>query len=389
MDMDMERDRVLILVPSLAGGGQERQAIQTAKLLLESYEVYLVVFTLRKQKYASDVPIIDLNLPTQRGPIRKFFQQVKRAYKLFQLRRKLHPLAVFSFGDTANLSAVLSHGYGYNIVSIRGYAGARKSFINTYIFRRANLITCVSKEIKARIDELFHRFSSKTRVIYNALDLKSIRRESQETGVGKLSEFQIISVGRLTKIKGLRHLLRAFKMLVDRKLDVTLLMLGDGEEMSSLVKLAETLGIAPRVHFLGFQSNPYAYMRNSDLFVLTSIHEGFPNVILEAMACGLPVVSTDCYSGPLEILGAKREPSSGIRKATYGILVPAFSHDCSHEHEKDTCLADAMELMVRSGELRNHYRRQSTIRAREFHLDRQRDELIKILTSLRNSYYVS
>ena len=85
--------------------------------------------------------------------------------------------------------------------------------------------------------------------------------------------------------------------------NIEIIFLGDGEEKENLVSLAKSLKVAKRVHFLGRVKNPYKYMAKSDIFVSCSESEGFPNVLVEAMICGIPVISSDCISGPMEILG--------------------------------------------------------------------------------------
>ena len=111
----------------------------------------------------------------------------------------------------------------------------------------------------------------------------------------------ILAVGRMKKVKDFSTLLRAFARLLDQR-PARLIVLGEGRLQPSLRSLARELGIAEKVDFPGFKENPYAFLARADLFVLSSRHEALPTVLIEAMACGCPVVSTDCPSGPREIL---------------------------------------------------------------------------------------
>lgn len=129
------------------------------------------------------------------------------------------------------------------------------------------------------------------------------------------SKSVILGVGRLTKQKDFSTLIKAFARLRDSQ-EVYLVILGKGEDSTKLKKLAEDLGVSSYVSFPGFVDNPYAYMNSADIFVQTPIWEGFGNVLVEAMACGTPVVSTDCPHGPREILEDGR----------YGMLVPVGDH---------------------------------------------------------------
>ncbi len=121
----------------------------------------------------------------------------------------------------------------------------------------------------------------------------------------------ILSCGRLVDQKGYSTLIRAFAELL-RSRPARLVILGEGPKRQGLIKLIRDLGIAHAVDLPGFYLNPFAYMAKAQVFVLASLYEGFPNVLVQAMACGTPVVSTDCPSGPKEILEDGR----------YGCLVP-------------------------------------------------------------------
>lgn len=121
----------------------------------------------------------------------------------------------------------------------------------------------------------------------------------------------VVSVGRLTRQKNYALLLRAFER-VRRRIDARLMIMGKGEQRSDLEELAEALGVADDVALPGFVDNPFALMARASVFVLSSDWEGLPSVLIEALAVGCPVVSTDCPSGPREILEDGR----------YGRLVP-------------------------------------------------------------------
>jgi glycosyltransferase involved in cell wall biosynthesis len=120
-----------------------------------------------------------------------------------------------------------------------------------------------------------------------------------------------VNAGRLVEMKDQRNLLHAFSLYL-RRAPGRLLILGTGPMRAELETLAGTLGVAPHVDFVGFVQNPLPYMREADAFVLSSRSEGFGNVLVEALGCGTPVISTNCPHGPADILENGR----------YGILVP-------------------------------------------------------------------
>lgn len=137
----------------------------------------------------------------------------------------------------------------------------------------------------------------------------------------------ILGVGRLEPAKNFSGLLRSFALVADERDEVRLLILGEGSERSDLRDLAERLGVADRVELPGYVENPYKYMQRASVFALSSVREGLPTVLVEAMACGCPVVSTDCPNGPSEILA----------DGEYGPLVPT---------EDDEALARAIEFAL-------------------------------------------
>ena len=146
----------------------------------------------------------------------------------------------------------------------------------------------------------------------------------------------IVSVGRQDYIKGFWHLIKAFSIVAKEKDNVRLMILGTGD-WTSYYKLVEDLGIKDKVAFMGIKKNPFPYVAASDLYVLSSNHEGFPNALLEAMALGKPCIAADCKTGPREILLTENEYNSLLKirpdgsstdkaiEGEYGILVPDMS----------------------------------------------------------------
>ena len=154
----------------------------------------------------------------------------------------------------------------------------------------------------------------------------------------------------MTHAKGYPCLIRAYH-LISKKITSDLVILGIGEEEERLRVLTRELGIEERVEFLGFQENPYKFMKNASLFVLSSLWESFALVIVEAMACGVPVISTDCPSGPGEI----------ITPGENGMLV-------SPADEK--ALAEAMLKLLEDESLRRKFSCEGKKRAEDFRIEK-------------------
>lgn len=132
-------------------------------------------------------------------------------------------------------------------------------------------------------------------------DLKTLASDECGHPWFALGEPVILGIGRLARQKDFHTLIRAFHTVVQRR-PARLVILGEGKERSALEELVRSLGLEERVDMPGFVSNPFSYLSRASLFVLSSAWEGSPNVLIEALAVGTPVVSTDCPSGPREIL---------------------------------------------------------------------------------------
>jgi glycosyltransferase involved in cell wall biosynthesis len=199
------------------------------------------------------------------------------------------------------------------------------------------------------------------KVIYNPIvDLRIDQLANQPLSHPWLASGQppvLIAAGRLSPEKDFGTLLRAFEML-HRQIECRLILLGDGPERTSLEQLACNLGVQENVQFLGFVANPYMYMKRASVFVLSSIREGLPTALVEALSLNVPVVSTDCANGPREIL------CNGL----YGTLVPVGDANG---------IASAVAAVLRSKAQTN-----IAVAAEPFTLDRAVDSYSALLSAL-------
>jgi len=187
-------------------------------------------------------------------------------------------------------------------------------------YKWTHFIVAVSKGVADDIIQITGLPSEKVKVIYNPVVTPNIvERAAEPLEHPWLSDGDvpvIVGIGRLTKQKDFHTLIRAFAV-VRRTRPCRLVILGDGGDRESLLSLAQEQGVLTDVDFPGFQQNPFAWLSRSSLFVLSSRWEGFGIVIVEALALGIPVVSTDCPNGPREIL----------KDGEYGPLVPVEDPD--------------------------------------------------------------
>lgn len=203
------------------------------------------------------------------------------------------------------------------------------------------------------------------RVIPHGVDADRITRLADEAPADLPRHPYFIAVGRLVPQKDYPTLLTAFAEAWGRGLNHELVILGTGSQEAAIKELADKLGVADRVHFKGQQANPYAYMKRAKALVLSSVYEGFGLVLLEAMTLGVPCISTDCPSGPAEILGS----------GEFGTLVPM----------KDPhALANAMLELVSDPALRQTLIDKAHQRATELSLGRMTAKYLQLFDDVRN-----
>jgi glycosyltransferase involved in cell wall biosynthesis len=314
---------IALFLPALHSGGAERVMLNlAAELVARGHRVDLVLAT-AEGPYLDAIPagvrLVDLGCR----------RTITAIVPLVGYLRRERPQALYAAIDHANVVALLANRLAGDpsriVVSVHSplSIGTGKNRLRGHLvtglarrlYRRAGLIVTVSEGIRSDVVETLGLPPDKVRVIHNAVltvDPASRGRAPLDPDLADLEHRPfIVSAGRLATSKDFPTLLRAFAML-DRGDDLSLVILGEGPERPALEALAEELDIADRVRFAGFRSNPFALFARARLFVLASTREGLPTVLIEAMATGCPIVSTDCPHGPREILADGR----------YGRLVP-------------------------------------------------------------------
>lgn len=229
-----------------------------------------------------------------------------------------------------------------------------------WLYPKSDLILTNSK---ANITDLKNHFAINTTLlsIYNPIDLKNILSKKEEKVKDvDFTKFTYIMLGRFVNEKDHGSLLEAFSMLPN-KIDCQLLLIGHGKNEHSIRLKAAELKITPNVIFIAFTENPYKYLSKSHCFVLSSIQEGFPNVLIEALSCSLPSISTDCKNGPRELLAPQTDYSyqltDKMELAEFGILVPV---------KNSKVLSKAMQTIFNDKILYQKYKQQGIRRAECF-----------------------
>lgn len=312
----MNKTHIAFFIPSMRGGGAERMFVNMAnEFSKKNFRVDLVIAQKEGPylKYISNgINIIDLQSPRimkSLFPLIRFIKDEKPDILLSTIRHVNMISILAGMLSNTNVKLIVRQA-----IHTKRYPNKIKSLIERYLLNKANIIIAISKGVKDSLIETFKIPEYKIQVIYNPIYNSSIIEKSKEVvkhpffdGKNKI----VLAAGRLTIQKDFPTLIKAFNMI---KTDITrLVILGEGKYRNELEDLIKELGLEEHVSLPGFADNPYAYMAKADVFVLSSKIEGFANVLVEAMACGTTVISTDCPSGPSEILDGGK----------YGKLVPA------------------------------------------------------------------
>lgn len=336
------KKQVLIIVPSLQrGGGAERVAAMVGSGLNdENIEIHLITFYDFSPKYEFTGNYTSFNESNKNSFWVKAINQAKRAYKLNIYCRKHNIETAISFMAVANFSLCLSRFLFCNkckiICSVRNNILQKSQlyqFLTRYLYVFADKIVAISRGVEMLLRENFGLENVTT--IHNPIDIVHARQNA-EKGLAEghkaflEDSFVFINIGRMTHQKGQTHLIRAFSSVAKDNQNVRLAILGDGDLRDKLEKLIAECGLQDQVHLFGNQDNVFSFLKVADQFVFSSLWEGLGNVLLESLAVGTPVISTDCVAGPREIIAPEltaEEEVSYPYKGECGLLVEPFSVD--------------------------------------------------------------
>ncbi|WP_156874348.1 glycosyltransferase [Planococcus halocryophilus] len=311
------KKKILVFLFQLNGGGAEKTVVNILNKLDSSK--FNIVLVLGNDKNNHYMDLLSENVTVKYldcGKLRKCLLKLRKTIILEK------PDLLFTTMNPNNIMLVVAEFISFRKIPVivreannrtqSGTVTVLNKLITKICYNYAAKVISLSHGVKEDLINNFKIKQEKIKVIYNPIDIDYINQIKNEEILDieiNGNEKTIISVGRLEEQKDFTTLIRAFN-LVQSQIKSRLLILGKGSQEGSLKKLVTTLNLEEKVIFLGFKENPQKYVKNSDLFALTSKWEGFGHVIVEAMAVGTPVVVTNCNSGPLEI----------IKNNEYGIL---------------------------------------------------------------------
>ena len=353
------KKKVFILINTLGTGGAERVVSLLIEHWKNRYDITLVLLTnLVEYELPENIRIVHLNQPFIENGFITLAKLPWLAWRYKNICRKGQAEASISFLKRPNYISCLSKEMGNKakiIISERSYFSEQlKTFspihrkLSVYLtkklYPKANKIITNSEMMKFDLETNFD-IKGSYEVIPNPINLRFMKKMSEEEVEFPESEqFTFIHVGAFRIQKNQKALILAFDKI--KHLNIRLILLGHRYLKEELKGLVEEMNLDSQITFLDFDTNPFKFLSKSDCYVLPSLFEGFPNSLVEAMSCGLSVISTDCKSGPREILAPATDPATQIvdnlEIAEYGILVPVNDIDL---------LAKAMEKMATDNSL--------------------------------------
>lgn len=355
-----EKPVLLALILSLEGGGAERIFTRVLRNLSSGFEIVVVAFY-PKGRYVNEIlsiPGVKLfSLEGEKGNTLLF------ALRLRRIIRKVNPSKVLSFLYYPNIVTYLSL-FGMQTPYILSERSNHRFYLGGSVrhkiwriilagaYRKASAVITVSEKVRDYIAEDFRIKPSKIHVIHNGIDFGFLDRLKEEP----VKEFRfekglkyILAVGSLVKAKDYPLLIESFGIVSAGRDDLRLIILGSGVLEKELKRMAEARNLESLVSFMGYVENPYSYMAAATCYVLSSRWEGFPNTLLEALYINGHVVSTDCPTGPSEIIthgvdGLLCEPGNPVQ------LAEAIEKMCYDEEFRQMVYNNSRQKIVNFGE---------------------------------------
>ncbi|MEJ7645111.1 MAG: glycosyltransferase [Chryseolinea sp.] len=378
----MRTIRLLLIIPNLGPGGAQRVFHQQLQAFPSYFQVTGCVFNW-DDSHSSDQKqnIFSLDIPAGRSHFGKIYYFLKRIIRLRKMKRSRGIDVSISHLEGADYVNVLSgvgkticwiHGSKKFDQNIRGLLGfIRQRILMPVLYRQADFIITVSKGIANELRAYLKMSVVPVETIYNGFDIAGIKKQGADKVDDGIQSLQsdgavIITHCRLSRQKNLSTLLSIFSHLRGSE-KVKLVIVGDGELRDSLIEFSRKLGLtiwtvwdknimtaSSDVFFLGHHDNPLKYLKHADLYVMTSLWEGFPLALCEAIIVGLPVIAADCHTGPREILLPDLEAPQPIAQplaSPLGCLMPMLT---INERERIDQWAYTIASMLKNANKHDH-----------------------------------
>ncbi len=384
----MKKKKIAFLVNSLGTGGAERVASVLLNHLAKQQEYTFELILLEDEHFYTipdSIKITTLSkLTWSDSPLKRTAYIPIYAYRLSRYIKQNDISFVLSFIYRSDFVNVLASMFSKHTFSLSNHVNASTTYgdnsiaskINNFLIKKlypkAPLVINVSNGVQ---DDLYKNYNiplEKQTVIYNPYNIKDIKEKSlEEIDFDTDRTKTIVVASRLDSVKNVNQILDALSTL---NRDFKLIILGKGSQSQALKDQAKKLGISQNVIFTGRQNNPYKYFKNAAIYISASSSEGFPMALVEAMICQCAVISSDCKSGPREILSPETKFSDilkeGIEYAPYGLL---FAVDDTKS------LAEAINFYLDNPKECQYYSKQGHKRALEFDISIIANKYIKTI----------
>ena len=361
---------VAIFVPNCNQGGTERVAARLENMLRDlGYETIIITIGVDAFPYPIDCKHYKLDEGTKFNYFKKIRRLVNRYTKMKNILKENSVDIIFSMGEYPNiLSALMPKRFKKIARVTNSFSSLNDGFnlvrvLTSYFYKKLDSIIVPADFLRVEMNDYFN-ITDRIYTVYNFIDIDEIFDNSRIESQHYRSIKRIVHIGQLVEQKNQKLLLTAFKEIKEIYSNVELVIIGKGILERELKKITEELGLSNSVQFLGWQNDPYKWLKSSDIFMLTSKWEGMPNVLIESMACGCPVISFDCPSGPNEII---------TKSGENGILIP------SGDVEK---LVNETIRLLSDDSYREVIAKNALIRANDFDIKNIRGQYKKILENV-------
>jgi len=389
--------KILFVIPSIATGGQERAGMYLCNFLMKYHEVQVVCFSPeQKNDYDYKCPVIRIEVPSRQG-LSKISSAIGRLRSLRKIKKEFRPDVSIAFGNTAIILNQFAGGSERKIASVRqsfkmllkDSSLSMRIHLKAYLhsLHKADQIVSVSSELN---EELWNYFRIRNSIyINNCVDKDLIQSQGHEKSIVlNKSKRWIAHSGRFDPSKGQWHLVQVFSIIRESLPGTGLIFLGSvdgssakGQEIYSFCKSfldsknlswTESMSEDADVIFAGHQENPFQYISQSEVFVLPSLWEGFPNALLEAMCLAKPVIAADCHTGPSDIIN---HPGNGKLLPPFTDISPlSYSDDPLHK-----LWAEEILQVMSNEEIKNSLSISAKKRAEDFSIDMIGQQWLQLL----------
>jgi len=315
-----KKEDILIITPTFSGGGAEHIAINIANYYSSvGHRVSILCFSNNGpylEQVSNSIEVVNLEARTWLDQIKKLSRFFKKSNKLkvvstVRSANIAYGLATIMLGWRVKHKAILLEVNTFDSIRNKTFLKRKLwAFAILLSYLRADVIGCSSMDVMSELLEVVPILKNKTLVVGNPVvpeNFNKLRKENVASyhpwiGCNDLKIF--LHVGRLHFQKNQEFLIRGFSKHLKTHKNSRLIIIGEGEDQKELLNLRAELNLHDYVHFMSFQENLYPIMSKSDVFVMTSRWEGFGNVFIMAMACGIPILTSDCAGGPKELISS-------------------------------------------------------------------------------------